>query len=103
MKSKDPKGRCLYELLDAAFKAWDAGVIRAKDYDAVAHAIIERIPILRKERKIGAYYARHIEEVHRTNNTSSTMSLSSTDEASENETEGHIRRPGVSLCNAKSF
>ena len=67
VKSKDPKGRCLYELLDAAFKAWDAGVIRAKDYDAVAHAIIERIPILRKERKIGAYYARRIEEVHRTN------------------------------------
>ena len=67
MKSKDPKGRCLYELLDAAFKAWDAGVIRAKDYDAVAHPIIERIPILRKERKIGAYYARRIEEVQRTN------------------------------------
>ena len=67
VKSKDPKGRCLYELLDATFKAWDAGVIRAKDYDAIAHLIIERIPILRKEKKIGAYYARRIEEVRRTN------------------------------------
>ena len=60
-------GRTLGLRSCAAFKAWDAGVIRAKDYDAVAHAIIERIPILRKERKIGAYYARRIEEVHRTN------------------------------------
>ena len=67
VKSKDPKGRCLYELLDATFKAWDAGVIRAKDYDAIAHPIIERIPILRKEKKIGAYYARRIEETQRTN------------------------------------
>lgn len=67
LKSKDPKGRCLYDLLCATFEAWDEGVIRAKEYDTIAQIILDRIQLLRKEKKIGAYYARRIEESQQTN------------------------------------
>lgn len=63
-RTADPNGKMLCELAKLAFKLWDANLIRAKDYDAILDVALTRAPQLAKERKIGRYYAKRIDEMH---------------------------------------